>query len=420
MTVLGRMSKRCQSGREVQFHLTTSLDYNTDGDHPSCKVSAPPVLATTASSSTRGRHNATYPTSTYDSPPAPSASNATVSASSTSGGKGKGKVYSVQDQFAGKTFFNNFNFDTFADPTHGNVNYISESQAINNLAYVQSDGVAVMKVDNTTTIQSGGNRDSVRITSKKSYSTGLFVLDLQSMPTGCGTWPAFWLVGPNWPSNGEIDIVEGVNNNVNGQYTLHTDPGCTLDTSFDKSTSRRRRSSFSDRSHSRRAVANANSAMAFTGVVLNSNCDALLDSNTGCAVQDPSKQSYGVPLNANGGGVFATLLDANGIAIWFFPRASVPADIASQKPQPSGWGSPKAFWSSNSCPSTKYFKSQQIVINTTLCGDWAGSVYSSSGCPGTCADRVADPSNFDGTLVNKNPARVVILTNAKCAYCSPN
>ena len=36
-----------------------------------------------------------------------------------------------------------------------------------------------------------------------------------------------------------------------------------------------------------------------------------------------------------------------------------------------------------------------VVINITICGDWAGSAYSSGGFPGTCADAVADPSNYD-------------------------
>lgn len=39
----------------------------------------------------------------------------------------------------------------------------------------------------------------------------LAVLDLQHMPEGCATWPAFWTLsaqGP-WPHGGEIDIVEG-------------------------------------------------------------------------------------------------------------------------------------------------------------------------------------------------------------------
>ena len=37
-----------------------------------------------------------------------------------------------------------------------------------------------------------------------------------------------WMVGPNWPGNGEIDIIEGVNDNAQNQMTLHTSPGCTV------------------------------------------------------------------------------------------------------------------------------------------------------------------------------------------------
>jgi hypothetical protein len=38
-----------------------------------------------------------------------------------------------------------------------------------------------------------------------------------------------------------------------------------------------------------------------------------------------------------------------------------------------------------------------VVINITICGDWAGAAYNSGGFPGTCADAVADPSNYDST-----------------------
>jgi hypothetical protein len=27
------------------------------------------------------------------------------------------------------------------------------------------------------------------------------------MPVGCGTWPAFWMFGPDWPNGGEIDTL---------------------------------------------------------------------------------------------------------------------------------------------------------------------------------------------------------------------
>ena len=42
------------------------------------------------------------------------------------------------------------------------------------------------------------------------------------MPTGCGTWPAFWANGPNWPAGGEIDILEGVNGFTQNQVSLRS------------------------------------------------------------------------------------------------------------------------------------------------------------------------------------------------------
>ena len=93
---------------------------------------------------------------------------------------------------------------------------------------IDSNGHVFMRVDTTPTVS--GNRRSVRITTQYSYTGGLVLLDAVHMPTGCGTWPAFWSNGPDWPTFGEIDIVEGVNDYSNNQATIHTAHGCTIPT----------------------------------------------------------------------------------------------------------------------------------------------------------------------------------------------
>lgn len=79
---------------------------------------------------------------------------------------------------------------------------------------------------------------------------------------------------------------------------------------------------------------------------------------------------YGSEFAQNGGGVFATLWDGNGVQTWFFPRASVPADITAGTPDPSTWGAPAASWPSTTCSMDEYFTDQNIIINITLCGLW--------------------------------------------------
>src|SRR5262245_17855364 len=100
------------------------------------------------------------------------------------------------------------------------------SQRQNGLVEVNDQGNAVMRVE--TTPQVANNRQSIRITTQSQINGGLVIMDAVHMPTGCGTWPAFWSNGPNWPAGGEIDIVEGVNNYTNNQATIHTDPGCSI------------------------------------------------------------------------------------------------------------------------------------------------------------------------------------------------
>jgi hypothetical protein len=107
--------------------------------------------------------------------------------------------YILKDSFKGKTFFDKFKFFTDNDPTHGYVDYISQEAAQSSgLVNIASDGKVFMGADSKN-IASGRGRKSVRIESTVSYNAGsLIIFDVEHAPFGCGTWPAFWLVGDNW------------------------------------------------------------------------------------------------------------------------------------------------------------------------------------------------------------------------------
>jgi hypothetical protein len=85
--------------------------------------------------------------------------------------------------------------------------YVNGSVATTN-GYTTADNNSVtISVDTTNKWPSGGpGRPAVRLISDNTYTHGLFILDLNHMPYGCGTWPAFWLLGPEWPANGEIGM----------------------------------------------------------------------------------------------------------------------------------------------------------------------------------------------------------------------
>ena len=100
-----------------------------------------------------------------------------------------------------------------------------ESQAYASCAN-KADGSGSMIITASTTAgdstcTSSNAWTSGKITSygKKSFTYGYFEARLK-MPTGGGTWPAFWALGTNintvsWPECGELDIVEYAGNNPN-------------------------------------------------------------------------------------------------------------------------------------------------------------------------------------------------------------
>jgi len=93
--------------------------------------------------------------------------------------------------YSGRSFFNDWDFFTAEDPTHGIVDYINEDAGREfGLVEINSDGHAIMRVE--TTPEVSGNRKSIRISTRPSLNGALVILDAVHMPVGCGTWPAFW------------------------------------------------------------------------------------------------------------------------------------------------------------------------------------------------------------------------------------
>jgi len=235
-----------------------------------------------------------------------------------------------------------------------------------------------MTVDTTNDWPNGGDgRPAVRIVSDNTYTHGLFILDLVHMPWGCGTWPAYWLVGPDWPYNGEIDIIEGVNTLLSDSMSLHTDSGCTI------------------------------TGSGQTGTFETPDCNANDNGNSGCGTSlDPANvpNNYGAGLNSIGGGVYATEWTSDYIKTWFFPRGGIPESITNGQPDVSTFGTP-AVNAQGDCTIDDHFQNMSIVINTDFCGSWAGAVYGSfSDCPqnasrssgwDSCVDFVGlNPSSF--------------------------
>ncbi|KAL2133769.1 hypothetical protein VTI74DRAFT_1706 [Chaetomium olivicolor] len=291
--------------------------------------------------------------------------------------------YRLIDYFDVNNFFQEFDFYTGKDPTHGFVKYLDLATANSTGIAGTQNGAVYLGVDSTNKTDTG--RNSVRVTSKKSYTKGLFIADIAHMPAAkpdsgaCGLWPAFWMFGPDWPNSGEIDIIEGVNGATSNSVSLHTGLGCNI-TNFG----------------------------AAAGTALSrSSCY----SNEGCSQKTQATDNFGPGFNAGGGGVYALEWTDTVIQVWFFPRGSamemqltslptntIPSPYPTSTgtasyyksvpnnnnndntttttpsvpaPDPSTFGTPMAIFSG--CAFRNHFANHNLVFNTAFCGDWAGS-----------------------------------------------
>ena len=120
-----------------------------------------------------------------------------------------------------------------------------------------------------------------------SFTLTTHILCTRTKPNGDYSWTTSSV----WPNEGELDIIEGVNQQKQNDYALHTAQGCSIPERGD-----------------------------FTGSVVTPNCDVKAlgqAENQGCLVEDTKgSRGYGPDFNNATGGVFATEWTDQAISIW--------------------------------------------------------------------------------------------------------
>lgn len=233
-----------------------------------------------------------------------------------------------------------------------------------------------------------GPRDSIRLEGNRRFNRGLFIIDVRHMPAGCGVWPAFWLTDEaNWPVNGEIDIVEGVNYQSEAKTALHATTGCsmadiplgTMTGTWDTA----------------QGIPDAKTGIPDMTLRYARNCfvyDPHQWLNQGCVAVDSDGGSLGVPLNEKGGGVYALEWDPinRHIRTWVFsPHTEVPDNLLDSirtaghredsrvAPDPDQWPLPYGYFAigdGTDCPAS-HFRHMRLVFNLAFCGSVAGNRF---------------------------------------------
>lgn len=103
------------------------------------------------------------------------------------------------------------------------------------------------------------------------------------------------MVGPDWPTGGEIDIIEVVNEQQTNNMTLPTGLACSV----------------------------SPESFHFSGTIDSTECTSSTKNNQGCKITTTDTRTYGPGFHAIRGGVYATEWTSSTISIFRFPRGSV-------------------------------------------------------------------------------------------------
>lgn len=308
----------------------------------------------------------------------------------------KNNDYSIAD--IERHFFTTFPHD---DPTHGDVIYDRKKWQNDGMIKLQNrEGLYLYVKGREDTVRF----DSFRLTSKAFYNLKeetpkmLFVFKGQ-LPSGKGIWPAWWLNGStqekwtykdssdtatdsgldhysgkghfydtpsavnstDWPSSGELDIIENINGQKLIYNTLHTCPQmCDSEWNDD-------------------------------GKIINCANAKAGDPNSGC-----SGEAYEIDSPQ---GTFACLWEKDRIKFYYWTAdedVRYEGGPLSADPNPDLWSGKNlknkvqlletdnscnnashGDWQCKSCEGSNHclFRNMKMIFNITLCGSWAGNLF---------------------------------------------
>lgn len=230
------------------------------------------------------------------------------------------------------------------DPTSGYVQYVDANTAqTSGLARVVNENQVYLGVDNSTIINRSNNNDapsgrkSIRLESLYTFDRGILIADFAHVPNSeCGTWPAYWTYDYSENPYGEVDILEGANDQIGDIISMHTSAQCRL----------------------------VDDPKSQSGTEVRTDCSLKTNYVDGCGVSGPPN-SYGDAFNAQDGGLWALRLDADDLVVWLFPRHSIPQDIANGAELTlKDWGTPLLhFKSYTGCRVSEQWKNQTVVCD---------------------------------------------------------
>jgi len=305
--------------------------------------------------------------------------------------------YKLIEAHKGKSFFDYYTFNDGPDSigSAGYNTYVGRKKAEKlGLINVDEEYVTISSKQGKEYDEYGNRfRDSIRLEGKRRFDHGLILLDVSKMPTGCGVWPAFWSTDEkDWPKNGEIDIVEPINNQVVAKTALHTSEDCDMYAHVPRWNWTGYWDSATGLPDTFTGELDFDSALeadnCWTGTPhqwANQGCVAISDKNgtIGAPMNEPSSK------HGESGGIYALEWDPSGgyIKSWVFPRDGIPENLQNvvdgkAKPDPFLWPTPYAYFAigEGSGCSSDHFQNHRLVINLAFCGAVAGNRFQKD-CP---------------------------------------